>query len=281
MTKAECIITPSNKTRKYLKYKCKIKSKPIYVVPTGIDISPFNPDNFTKEEKQSIRKKYGIKDDEKVVLFLGRIGEEKSIDKVIDCMPELFKLVPKAKFVIVGDGPAKEGLVEQVKRLNIEDKIIFTGSVPWDKTPLYYTLGDVFVNASLSETQGLTFIEAMASRLPVVAKYAPNISEFIHTNENGILVKNDKDFAKTIANVLTNNNLREKLIKNGTVTAIQNSSEVFGDKLVEIYSHIIESYKIKKSEGTKKDKMRFVKSTIFALNRKLYNITRLNKKKKG
>lgn len=281
MRKAECIITPSNKTRKYLKYKCKIKNKPIYAVPTGIDISPFNPDNFSKEEKLALREKYGIKENEKIVLFLGRIGEEKSIDKIISCMPELFKNVPNTKFVIVGDGPAKESLIQQVKELNIEDKVIFTGSVPWENVPLYYSIGDVFVNASLTETQGLTFIEAMASKLPVVARYAPNIAEFIHTNENGILVKNDKDFTKAIESVLTNHALKEKLIKNGLITANQNSSEVFGDRLVEIYNHVIENYKYKNSTTNKLAKVRFFRRSLFRLNKKLFEITRLNKKRKG
>ena len=281
MRKAECIITPSNKTRKYLKYKCKIKNKPIYAIPTGIDISPFDPKNFTTKQKQDLKMKYGIKDDEKVVLFLGRIGEEKSIDKIIEAMPELFSSVPKAKLVIVGDGPAKEALIEQVKKLNIEDRVVFTGSVPWENVPLYYSIGDVFVNASLTETQGLTFIEAMASGLPVVARYAPNIAEFIHTNENGILVRTEKELAKAIESVLTSNSLKEKLIKNGSITAKQNSSEVFGDRLVEIYNQVIESYKIKNSKDNKLAKERRIRRSLFKLNMKLYSITKINRKKKG
>ena len=281
MTKAECVIVPSSKTGKYLKYKCKIKNKPIYVVPTGIDIAPFDPNNFTKEQKLELRKKYGIKEDDKVILFLGRVGEEKSIDKLLNVMPDIFSKLPNTKFVIVGDGPSKEALLEQVKELKIEDKVIFTGCVPWEEVPYYYTLGDVFVNASLTETQGLTFIEAMASKIPVVARFAPNIAELIRNNENGILVKNEKDFSKAIIQVLTNEQLREKLVRNASITAIQSSDEVFGDKLVEIYTHVIENYKIKRSEADKKDKMRFVKSSFSALNRKLLAITRLNKKKKG
>ena len=95
-------------------------------------------------------------------------------------------------------------LVEQAKKLNIENKVIFTGKVPWNEVPKYYNLGDVFVNASITETQGLTFIEAMAAEIPVVAKYAPNLSEFIRNNQNGILVKKNSDFKKAIVDVIEN-----------------------------------------------------------------------------
>src|SRR5699024_7335059 len=140
----------------------------------------------------------------KVILFLGRIGEEKSIDVIMENMPIIFKTIKNAKFLIVGDGPSKEPLEEQAKSLNISDKVIFTGKVPWSEVPKYYNLGDVFVNASLTETQGLTFIEAMAAGIPIVAKYAPNLTEFITNNKNGILVKKNADFSKAIINVLTN-----------------------------------------------------------------------------
>lgn len=281
MRKAECVIVPSKKTEKYLKYKCKIKNKPIYIVPTGIDIAPFNPNNFSKDQKNALRESIGISEKDKVILFLGRLGEEKSIDKLLDVMPDVFKKITNSKFVIVGGGPVRDDLEKKALKLGIKDRVIFTGSVPWSDVPLYYTLGDVFVNASSTETQGLTFIEAMASGIPVVARYAPNIAEFIHSGESGILVKNDKDFSKAIISILTNNSLKEKIVTNAFEVAKQNSSEIFGDKLVEIYTQVIENYKIKKSEHSKKDKKKIIKSSISSLNKKLLSITKLNKKKKG
>ena len=187
--KAECIITPSKRTEKYLKYKCKIKNKPIYIIPTGIDIEPFSKNNHTVEEKNKLKESLGIDINDKVILFLGRIAEEKSIDLIMNNMPAVFRALPNAKFLICGVGPAEESLKEQAK-----NKVIFTGKIPWTDVPKYYNLGDVFVNASITETQGLTFIEAMASSLPIVARYAPNLSEFIKNGENGILVKHDNDF---------------------------------------------------------------------------------------
>lgn len=276
-TKAECIITPSKKTEKYLKYKCKIKNKPMYVIPTGIDIKPFAKENFTTQQKNELKESLGIKANEKVILFLGRVAEEKSIDVIMNNMPIIFNSSPNTKFLIVGDGPSKNSLEEQAKKLKIDDKVIFTGKIPWSDVPKYYNIGDVFVNASLTETQGLTFIEAMAASVPIVAKYAPNLSEFIINNKNGILVKRDLDFSNSIISVLSNKSLSEKLIKNGIETAKLNSSEEFGDKLEMLYAEIIASYKEKK-DLTTNEKQKQNRTIYKRITNKLLELTKLKTK---
>ena len=275
--KAECIITPSKRTEKYLKYKCKIKNKPIYIIPTGIDIEPFSKNNHTVEEKNKLKESLGIDINDKVILFLGRIAEEKSIDLIMNNMPAVFRALPNAKFLICGVGPAEESLKEQAKKLNIEDKVIFTGKIPWTDVPKYYNLGDVFVNASITETQGLTFIEAMASSLPIVARYAPNLSEFIKNGENGILVKHDNDFSKSIINAITNEKLRNKLTTNALNTAKKYSIEEFGDKLELLYTEIIESYKIKKNFENSIEKKNKLQKIYKKISDKLKSLTRIIK----
>lgn len=275
--KAECVITPSNKTAKYLKYKCKVKNKPIYVIPTGIDIAPFKSSNFTEEERDNLKKSLGIKPNEKIILFLGRVASEKSIDVIMDIMPSIFEEHPDYKFLIVGDGPSKKDLEEQARKLNIDNNVIFTGKVPWNEVPKYYNIGDVFVNASITETQGLTFIEAMSAEIPVVAKYAPNLSEFIHTNKNGILVKKNSDFKKAIIDVIENENLRKTLIRGGNETAKEYSIEVFGDKLEMLYTEIIRLHKAKKELETKEEKNAQKKTIYKRIREKLKNLTRIKK----
>lgn len=275
--KAECVITPSNKTAKYLKYKCKVKNKPIYVIPTGIDIAPFKSSNFTEEERNNLKKSLGIKPNEKIILFLGRVASEKSIDVIMDIMPSIFEEHPDYKFLIVGDGPSKKDLEEQARKLNIDKNVIFTGKVPWNEVPKYYNIGDVFVNASITETQGLTFIEAMSAEIPVVAKYAPNLSEFIHTNKNGILVKKNSDFKKAIIDVIENENLRKTLIRGGNETAKEYSIEVFGDKLEMLYTEIIRLHKAKKELETKEEKNAQKKTIYKRIREKLKNLTRIKK----
>lgn len=276
--KAECIITPSKKTEKYLKYKCKVKNKPIYIIPTGIDTTAFNPSNFSDKEKLDLKSSLGILSNEKIILFLGRVAEEKSIDLILNNMPSLFKTNPNTKFLIVGDGPSKNDLEKQAKGLGISDKVIFTGKVPWQEVPKYYSIADVFVNASITETQGLTFLEAMASGVPIVAKYAPNLTEYIHNQKNGILIRNPQDFSKNIKNILDNKELSSRLSKAGLETAKDYSVEEFGEKLETLYSEVIKSYKLKKNLLTKKERMNEKKNLYKTITNKLLSITRLKKR---
>lgn len=275
--KAECVITPSNKTAKYLKYRCNVRNKPIYIIPTGIDVKPFKRSNFTTEEKNALKESLGIKSNEKVILFLGRVAEEKSIDVLMDCMPEIFAKRPDTKFVIVGDGPSKEALEQQAKKLNIQDKVVFTGKVPWTDVPKYYNIGDVFVNASVTETQGLTFIEAMASETPVVAKYAPNLSEYIENGKNGLFVDKKKEFPDAILKALDNEEIRNTLIQNGNKTAQDYSIEVFGDKLEMLYTEIIQLHKSKKEALTKAELNKQKKTIYKRISGKLLKLTRIKK----
>ena len=277
LRKAECVITPSNKTAKYLKYKCNVKNKPIYVIPTGIDIKPFNRNNFSLDEKNRLKESLGIKSEEKVILFLGRVATEKSIDVLMNVMPSIFNEYQNCKFLIVGDGPSKKDLEEQAKQLHIQEKVIFTGKVPYSEVPKYYNLGDIFVNASLTETQGLTFIEAMAAGLPVVAKYAPNLSEYIKNGKNGILVKKNADFKTAILKVLKDDTLKNTLIANGYKTAKEYSIEQFGDKLEMLYSEIIKLHNLKKQAETKEEKNKQKKTIYKRIGEKLLYITRIKK----
>ena len=275
--KAECIITPSKKTEKYLKYRCKITNKPIYIIPTGIDLDPFKSSNFSEKDKSSLRKSLGIKENDNVIIFLGRVAEEKSVDVLMDAMPEIFKKLPNTKFLVVGDGPSKKQLEEQAKELKISENVIFTGKVPWTDVPKYYNISDIFVNASLTETQGLTFLESMAAGLPVVAKYAPNLTEYIFNNKNGILVKKNNEFAKTIISVLEDKELKNRLSNTALDTVKQYSIEEFGDKLEMLYKEIIKSYKLKKTLNTRQEKEKQKKTLYKTITDELLSLTRLKK----
>ena len=252
--KAECVITPSKKTAKYLKYRCNVKNKPIYVVPTGIDIKPFAKANFNESERIALKESLGIKADEKVILFLGRVAAEKSVDVIMDQMPAIFAEHPNYKFLIVGTGPSENDLKAQSKKLGINDKVIFTGKVAWNQVPKYYNLADVFVNASVTETQGLTFVEAMAAQIPVVCKYAPNLSEFIYSGKNGLFVHKNSEFKDAIVQVIENKDLADTLVQGGNKTAQEYSIEVFGDRLEMLYSEIIKLHKNVKNAESKEAK---------------------------
>lgn len=242
VSKTDAIISPSKKTEKYLKYRCKIKNKDIFIVPTGINLEPFKKENFTTEMKEKLKNKIGLKKEDKVILFVGRIAEEKSIDVLIKGMPEILKKEPNAKLVIVGDGPSVNTLKELSKNLKVDKNVIFTGRQSWEEIAIFYNIGDVFVNASTTETQGLTFIEAMGAEIPVCAKYDTNLDGIIKHNETGIFFHVDKEYPKAVLKLLQNKELCKKLSKKGLEKAEKYSVKYFGENLENIYEFAIKHH---------------------------------------
>ncbi|MEG2275462.1 MAG: glycosyltransferase family 4 protein [Clostridia bacterium] len=259
--KADCIIAPSKKTEKYLKYRCKIKNKNVSIIPTGIDLEPFNPANFTDASKATLKKELGIKETDKVILFVGRLAEEKSVDVIIKGLPEILSKSKgdNIKLVIVGDGPSIEDLKALAKSLNVADNVIFTGRQPWEKIALYYSIGHIFVNASTTETQGLTFIEAMAAKLPVIAKYDTNLDGIIAHNKTGFFFRKDEEYPKLALKILADEKLRQKVQANGFEHAKQFSVKYFGDALEIAYAGAIKHHVEDKEKKAKKRLANFAK----------------------
>ena len=169
------VIAPSKRVEALLKrYRVNI---PMRVIPTGVDINSLN-----KLETVDVRKELDIPDDVPVLLTLSRVAEEKKIDRILNAMPEIIDEFPKTRLVIAGDGPDMEVLQEQVERLTLEDSVIFTGDIPHDDVGSYYKMADLFVSASDTETQGLTYIEALASGTRCVV-YDTDYTEHVFNDE--------------------------------------------------------------------------------------------------
>ncbi|MCQ4725893.1 glycosyltransferase family 4 protein [Anaerotignum faecicola] len=210
-------------------------TKPIHVIPTGINISKFRKGNYPHEETVTLRNSMGLGENDKIILVLGRIAKEKSIDTVIKAMPYVFEKEKKAKLLIVGDGPYRKNLEHLAKELKIEDKVIFAGAKPWDEIGRYYQLGNVFVSASISETQGLTFVEAMAAGLPVVAKKDDCLKGVIEDGKTGIVFSDDSELPHKILEILENTELRDILLSHGSNFSESLSEETFAKNIEALY----------------------------------------------
>lgn len=201
----ERVIVPTDKVRKLLlDYQV---TQSIHVIPTGIDLSKFDPANYNKTEILALRQSFGISPEEKVILYLGRISQEKNLEELLLYIPSFLEQHSNAKFLIIGGGPDKEYLIRFIeKQQNLSEasrqRIIFGGEQPWDIIGKFYQLGDVFVSASNSETQGLTYIEAMASSLPVVAKQDPCLEDILEQGYNGYTFTDKNGFLSGLEQVL-------------------------------------------------------------------------------
>jgi 1,2-diacylglycerol 3-alpha-glucosyltransferase len=232
----EQVIVPTEKVKELLTdYSVK---KDIAVVPTGINLRKFDRNNFNRDEIVALREQFGVKETDKVILYLGRISKEKNLQEVIDAMPEYLSDKDNVKFLIVGNGPDKERLSDLVQELGLTQKIIFTGEQPWDIIAKFYQLGDVFVSASNSETQGLTYIEAMASGLPVVAREDRCLDDILFDGVNGYVFTSKDELIGGLNKVLFSGTIEEYSINSIKIVS-KYSTEEFAMNIEKVYEKVI------------------------------------------
>lgn len=184
LKKTQQVIAPTKKVEELLKnYEVP---EPISVIPTGIDLKRFQ-EVLSKEERNRRREALGISKDSKVLVSIGRLAKEKNLEEILIYFQKLTKeeLTFKLKLLIVGDGPDRERLEGIAKTLQLQEKVIFTGMVTPEEVAQYYQLGDVFVCASNSETQGITYIEALASGIPALCRMDACLDSVITDGYNG------------------------------------------------------------------------------------------------
>ena len=193
--RAALITGPSMNCDEYIKNDCKL-DRNVNVIPNPVELDKFKPENISEEHKHAFHKKYGIQDDEMLICFCGRIGREKSVDVLLDYWAAAIKPEDKIKLIIFGDGPCRPELEEQAARLGIADMVIFTGAVPNHELPPYYAGCDLYVTASLSDTNSISMLEAMATGLPVVHRYDKMNEGQVRNGVNGFIFHNAEEMAQ-------------------------------------------------------------------------------------
>lgn len=214
----------------------RINKNKIIPIATGV-----MEKDFADPDGNKIRKKYGIKNDEILLLLISRLTSEKNINFLFDTVQEILRKNKKIHFMLVGDGYLVPELKEKTKKEKLEDKIIFTGPVPGEEIKNYYAAGDIFVYASKSETQGMIITEAMYIGLPIVAVKAPGIESLVENNENGILVSEDKkEFIEATEKLIADENLRRKMAeKSAKIAREKYTSKICAQKMLEVYKSLL------------------------------------------
>ncbi len=208
------------------------------VVPSGISLAQ-HKERISQEERAAKRKELGIGEDKSVLVNLGRVGAEKNLEEVIRLFAKALEEIPTLVLLIVGDGPARESLEELARELGIEKEVIFTGMVNPKEVQKYYQLGDIFVSASTSETQGLTYIEAAANGLPLLCRRDLCLDDVIEEGQNGYEYNNEEEFLERIEEIAGNDTWRANAGKRSEEIAAAFDKSAFGDAVEEIYKSVI------------------------------------------
>ena len=231
MSDLDGVICPSEIVYDLLmKYKVKVEKR---VIPTGIELAKFERPEITSENIADLRGKLGISNQETMLLSLSRVSYEKNIQAVLAALPAVLEENPDVKLVVAGDGPYLSDLKAQAKRLNITDAVIFTGMIAPSETALYYKAADFFISASTSETQGLTYLESLASGTPIIAHGNPYLDNVINDKMFGTLYYEERDLAGAILEaVIATPDLDEKSL---ATKLYEISAENFGRRVYEFY----------------------------------------------
>ncbi len=231
MSDLDGVICPSEIVYDLLmKYKVKVEKR---VIPTGIELAKFERPEITAENIADLREKLGISNQETMLLSLSRVSYEKNIQAVLAALPAVLEENPDVKLVVAGDGPYLSDLKAQAKRLNITDAVIFTGMIAPSETALYYKAADFFISASTSETQGLTYLESLASGTPIIAHGNPYLDNVINDKMFGTLYYEERDLAGAILEaVIATPDLDEKSL---AAKLYEISAENFGRRVYEFY----------------------------------------------
>ena len=233
-------IAPSGRVEELLRhYGVQI---PIRVIPTGVDIQSMNSD-----ANRDVRKDLGIDADAPVILTLSRIAAEKKINHILNVLPAIIEEIPNVKFVIAGDGPDVKVLQEQVERLTLEDYVIFAGNVDHGDVGNYYRMADIFVSASDTETQGLTYVEALAAGTPCVV-YDTDYTENIFDKDIfGQRFNTQQEMQEEIISLLKQK--RAKIPQEILQNKLQSiSSDQFATNVHDFYQYVIDHYQPKHEE---------------------------------
>ena len=236
-------ITPSEKTKEYM----RLVGSDVYinVIPTGIDFSIFKSDKIDQQKTLAFKKEHKIGPNTKVFLILGRLAKEKSMDVSLRGIAAYHHKHPEVdiKVLMVGEGPAHEELQLLAVDLGISELVDFVGQVSGLEVPFYYNLADIYTSASITETQGLTFMEAMAAGKIVLARFDSNLTGTIVNGKTGFFFTDDASFISQVEKIFDmSKEQREAIIKEAYRIVDIYSIDKFYDNIMRVYKRAIRKY---------------------------------------
>jgi 1,2-diacylglycerol 3-alpha-glucosyltransferase len=231
------LIVPSDKTHELLiSYGI---ATPTTVIPTGVDLARFSPATEADESRlTALRARYGLERFDTVLLIIGRIAPEKSVVELLDMTMPYLRAHPDTALLVVGDGPSLGEMIARTSASDIADQIRYTGEVPWEIVPDFYRISDVLIGNSDTETQGLTFIEALACGTPIVSRYNTCFDGILVDGINASLFHRDEQFVPQLAKVLEPV-VRAQRIEQGLDVACSFSKPAFVRRVEDVYRSLL------------------------------------------
>lgn len=232
----DAVICPSPRMQAYL--RACAPTVPAVVIGNGVSRDLFRPDRITPAQRAHVRQSLGIRSTDKVIIYVGRLGKEKRIRELLDALTPLLQRRPQYKALFVGSGPARNDLVACVRQRALGHQVALPGDVAWQQMPELYSIAHVFVSASLSEVHPMTFIEASACGLPIVARRDVAYVDLIEHGNNGYLPDSDAQIAGYVDAVLDDDSHWRRMSENALSRSAALSVERHVDKIEVLYDRV-------------------------------------------
>ncbi|MDE7244033.1 MAG: glycosyltransferase family 4 protein [Oscillospiraceae bacterium] len=226
-----CIVAPTGKVEQLLRrygVRCRIE-----VIPTGVDLRAFR-DGADPERLAALRRKWAIPENHTILLYLGRMAKEKNLETLMEQIAGANR--KDITLLLVGDGPDREKALKRAHELGLS--VIYTGMVSHEEAPDYYRLGDLFVTASTSETQGLTYFEALAAGVPVLCRRDSCVDGVVEDGINGWQYEDGETFSRCLQTFCGSADLRRKMQNAALQSAERFSAEAFGEAAERLYQSL-------------------------------------------
>lgn len=210
-------------------------TRPIEVVPTGLDLGRFRPALTTDEraDVHVLRRRLGIPEGHRVLVSVSRLAKEKNIEEILEHLAA--SRLQATTLVVVGDGPQRTQLQDHASGLGIADRVRFVGRVEPAEIPRFYRIGDVFVSASLSETQGLTYIEALACGVPLLCRRDLSLTGVVVDGLTGWQFDDAAGFDAGLARIIGDPAQLHRLSAAAAAQAERFSAATFGRAVLDVY----------------------------------------------
>ena len=231
---ADLMTVPTEKVKQYYMETWK-KEEPIVVIPGCVDGDLFKMDEEDYVKLEKLKDNYQLKD--KIVLgFVGRVSKEKSIDQVVDYFEKAAGDIENLVLMIIGDGPYYDAISERARNSKYNERIIMVGAVSNNMIKYYYRLLNIFCTASTFETQGLTYVESMWCKTPVLARADHCLDHFLNSGVNGLTFTDYESWLEGLNKIINDKEFTKKMIAEAYETALTYEKHVWARRMYYLYT---------------------------------------------